>query len=194
MACSRCHTCETSIARVLNNIEYCPQCRQYQRPPAHGYDNPAPTEPEQAPCATEPPDHISHNAEQHPFAHAEILHTYTRAEAIADGTLVDIPQTIRAEFGIRFPIALTRAVWNEYVHVPEELTGLQDESSRLADILVMFHHAAKHAPPDVERITFQVVVRQTRQENLPPPITLKAIIDAGDDGNGAITILLPHED
>jgi len=83
---------------------------------------------------------------------------------------------------------------NPRMHIPEELKEMQDEASRLADILVMFHHAAKHAPPGAEHITFQVIVRQTRQETLPSPITLKAVIEAGDDGNGAITILLPDED
>jgi len=194
MFCSRCHACGNPIQLVLNYAEYCTHCRQYQRPLSHGYDNPSPTETEGAPCTTDSSIDEAQDSHTNPFTEADIIHSYTRADAIADGSLIDISADIRAECGIRFPIALTRAVWNEYVRVPEELTNLQDEPGRLADILVMFHHAAKHAPQGVERIIFHVIMQQQPQQPLPPPITLQAVIDGGDDGKGAITVLLPDAD
>ena len=38
------------------------------------------------------------------------IHVYTRAQAIADGVLVDVSDTAR-DAGFRVPVALTSAVW-----------------------------------------------------------------------------------
>ncbi|MCY4511649.1 MAG: hypothetical protein OXG35_32490, partial [Acidobacteria bacterium] len=43
------------------------------------------------------------------FEDADVIHRYTRAQAIKDGTLVDVTETAR-EAGWRFPVALTAAV------------------------------------------------------------------------------------
>jgi len=48
---------------------------------------------------------------------AEIIYAYTRAQAIEDGELVDLSETAR-EAGIKFPVAVTRAVWAKYVEIP----------------------------------------------------------------------------
>ena len=48
---------------------------------------------------------------------AEIIYAYTRAQAIEDGELVDVSETAR-ESGIKFPVAVTRAVWAKYVEIP----------------------------------------------------------------------------
>ncbi len=42
-----------------------------------------------------------------PFAGAPYISTYTRQQAIAEGMLILVPPDRQAEFGIRFPIALT---------------------------------------------------------------------------------------
>jgi hypothetical protein len=46
------------------------------------------------------------------FEEADLVHRYTRFDAIADGALIDVSAVAR-EAGIRFPVALTRAVWEE---------------------------------------------------------------------------------
>lgn len=192
MPCTLCHTCRGPIQRVLHDVEYCQSCRHYQRPLTHGYANPSPSRAELALCEahTETKD----TTENALWEDADIIHRYSRSDAINDGYLVEVPEHLRNEFGIRFHVALTRAVWDDYVGVPDDLKGQEDESGRLADILLMFHHAAKRADPGVTQLTFEVIVRQDRRNELPPPITLKAIVDGGDDGAGAITILKPNED
>ena len=45
---------------------------------------------------------------------AEVIYAYTRAQALEDGVLVDASEIAR-EAGIGFPVALTRAVWANYV-------------------------------------------------------------------------------
>ena len=43
------------------------------------------------------------------FEKADLIHSYTRAEAIADGVLIDVSATAR-EAGFKYPVALTAAV------------------------------------------------------------------------------------
>ena len=63
----------------------------------------------------------------------EVIYAYTRAQALSDGVLVDVTETAK-EAGIRYPTAVTCAVWQQYVRVPEEVPW-QDERGRLWDVL-----------------------------------------------------------
>lgn len=121
----------------------------------------------------------------------ELISTYTRAGAIADGTLKDV--TARAkQAGIRISTAVTRAVWNQYVELtPTAKNKGEDIEGRLWDILWMFRCAALRMP-DQPELTFQVYVTTDRVE--PTRVTLKAVIRPGDDGEPVITIMLPGED
>src|SRR5437879_6332420 len=71
----------------------------------------------------------------------DVIYSYTRTQAIEDGVLVDVTPMAR-EAGFVYPVALTRAVWNRYVEVPEGVTG-QDEIGRLWDIVWMCWLAAR---------------------------------------------------
>ncbi|MEU3169393.1 hypothetical protein [Streptosporangium sp. NPDC006930] len=64
----------------------------------------------------------------------------SRADALADGTLIDVPQALRAEIG--FPlVAFTVAAWADTVTWTDEdttRTGIpQNEDDRLLDVLAM---------------------------------------------------------
>ena len=62
----------------------------------------------------------------------EPIHVYTRAQALADGELVDVTTTA-AEAGFRIPVALTRAVWADCVEWTDADTKrqtVQDEAGR----------------------------------------------------------------
>ena len=69
-----------------------------------------------------------------------VIFTYTRAQALADGFLIDVSSKLAREAGFRYPVALTAGVWAECVAVPEGVTG-QDETGRLWDILNMLRFA-----------------------------------------------------
>ena len=73
----------------------------------------------------------------------EVISTYSRAEAIRDGVLVDLTEMAK-EAGWRFPVALTQAVWAEYVAVPANVE-CQDEKGRAWDIVYMSIVAVKAA-------------------------------------------------
>jgi len=46
---------------------------------------------------------------------AEIISSNTRAQALADGALVEVSPALAAEADFRFPVALTAAAWADAV-------------------------------------------------------------------------------
>ena len=123
---------------------------------------------------------------------AEVIYAYTRAQAIEDGELVDVSEMAR-EAGIKFPVALTRAVWGNYVEVPEGVVA-QDESGRLWDILWMLRCQIRRSQGDT--LHFQLYVRNHNRERLTRQdlVTLKAVCGPGDTPEPVITIMLTDED
>jgi hypothetical protein len=123
---------------------------------------------------------------------AEVISSYTRAQAIEDGVLVDVSEMAK-EVGIKYPVALTATVYGKYVEVPEGVIA-QDEAGRLWDILWMFRYAAGRSQGDT--VHFQLYVRNHNRERLPRQdlVTLKAVCGPGDKGEPVITIMLPNED
>jgi hypothetical protein len=51
-----------------------------------------------------------------------VLFPCTRAQAIAGGVLIDVTDMAK-EAGCRIPVALTHAVWQQYVAVPDVSRG-----------------------------------------------------------------------
>jgi hypothetical protein len=121
----------------------------------------------------------------------EIISKYTRAQALEDGTLIDV--TARAkEAGIKIPTAVTSAVWNGYVELSEAAKKAgNDIEGRLWDIVWMFRCAAVRRP-DQSEIRFQLYVVTDRV--MPSLVTLKAVVGPGDNGEPVITIMEPEED
>ena len=129
---------------------------------------------------------------QDPFAGAEVLYAYTRKQALADGVQIDVSEMAR-EAGLKFPVYLTRAVWENYVRVPDGVR-CQDEKGRLWDIVWMLRCAARRT--NGPQMRFQLHVRNDNRDRTPPLVTLKAVCGPRDidDPAPAITIMLPDED
>jgi hypothetical protein len=126
-----------------------------------------------------------------------LISTYTRAQAIEDGALVDVSEPAR-EAGIKFPVAITRGVWSECVALPEGYHGCQDETGRLWDVISMLRFAIRRSAGG-ERIDYGVLVRaitkQLRDDQRAPRLhRLKALCGPGDDAEPVITVMLPGED
>ena len=123
---------------------------------------------------------------------AEVVSSYTRAQAIEDGVLVDVSEMAK-EAGIKFPVAMTSTVWGKYVEVPEGV-NCQDETGRLWDILWMFRCAAARFSGST--LLFKLYVRNHNRERLDRRdlVTLKAVCGPGDTPEPVITIMLPDED
>ncbi len=127
---------------------------------------------------------------ENPFG--ELIFSYSRAQAIADGVLVDVSDTAK-EAGFTMPVALTRAVWDSYVEVPKGVVA-QDKAGRLWDILWMCRNAIGRAQSDGPELLFQLHVRNSNRRGTPPLVTLKAVCGPGDNASPVITIMLPDED
>lgn len=119
-----------------------------------------------------------------------LVHSYSRSQAIADGLLVDVTEQAR-ETGFTLPVAVSRAVWSQYVEVPPKVS-CQDERGRLNDLLWMLHVAIKQEAMESDTLTYQVLVRNDNRA--PKPVWLKATVGPGDDPWPVLTILLPSED
>ena len=68
---------------------------------------------------------------QDPFGGAEVIYAYTRTDALADGAQINVSEIAR-DAGLKFPVYLTRAVWENYVRVRDGVR-CQDEKGRLWD-------------------------------------------------------------
>jgi hypothetical protein len=122
----------------------------------------------------------------------EVIHSYSRAQAIEDGVLIDVSEAAR-EAGFKFPVAVTQGVWARCVEVPEGLVD-QDESGRLWDVLWMLRHGIvrSNAADASDRIQFCLYVKES--EDRPRLVTLWSVCGPGDEGEPVITVMLPDED
>jgi hypothetical protein len=120
----------------------------------------------------------------------DLIHRYSRADAIRDGELIDVSSTAR-EAGIRYPTAVTRAAWECCVAIPPGV-ACQDEAGRLWDVLWLLALSARNC--DKPELHFAVHVRNDNRRRTPPLVHLKAICGPGDQGERVITVLLPDED
>jgi hypothetical protein len=125
------------------------------------------------------------------FEDFELIHKYSRADALRDGELIDVSETAR-EAGFRYPVALTRAVWERCVTVPEGVIG-QDEAGRLWDVVWMLHLAIRKAKDGAE-VRFALHVRNSNRAGVLPLVSLKALCGPGDQGEPVITVMMPDED
>ncbi len=76
----------------------------------------------------------------------QIIHHYSRAQALADGVLIAADASAAREAGFRVPVALTSAVWEDCVAWSEADSDRQvpqDESGRLWDVLFMSRSAIR---------------------------------------------------
>jgi hypothetical protein len=133
---------------------------------------------------------------------AKFVFKYTRAEAIADGVLVDVSETA-TEAGISWPVALTSTVWADCVAWEEtdnETKGVfQDQEGRLWDVLWLARLAllnARKKEKNIDEPVFFSVYRVPREgaRIKPHPVTLKLCITPDVSGSPVITIMQPNED
>ena len=120
-----------------------------------------------------------------------LIFSYTRAQAMADGVLIDVT-TAAKEAGFVIPVAMTATAWSECVRVPAGVAG-QSESGRLWDVLNLLRFAIRQSNGEAE-LLFQLHVRNDDTEGEPPLVTLKAVCGPGDDPSPCLTIMLPDED
>jgi len=131
--------------------------------------------------------------EKNPFEDAPVIFSYTRAQAIEDGVLVDLSAWAK-EAGFKVPVACTSTVWQGYIVPPPgtEKFG-QSERGRAHDVLWMLFVAIKaNGKTQRDQILYRVLFLQAPGKT--EEVTLKAHFGPGDDGEPVVTIMTPDED
>lgn len=123
------------------------------------------------------------------FKEADLIFSYTRAQAIDDGVLVDASE-MASEAGIRYPVAITENAWQTYI-VPDDASRKQGQSEkgRLWDLLMVFRIAAKRTTSDILHFNVLFLVNGKQRYG-----TFKSVCGPGDNAEPVITIMLPEED
>lgn len=126
-------------------------------------------------------------------------HVYTRAQALADGTLVAADESVCRAAGIPCPVAYTAAVYAECVawpdHGQDPLFGphLHDRAGREWDLLWMLHCAmTRRDATNRATITLHHVPPGSRTGR-PRRTPLTMLCGPGDTGEPVITVLYPGE-
>ena len=126
-----------------------------------------------------------------------VISTYTRAQAIEDGVLIDVGSMAK-EAGFKWPVALTADAWADCVAWTEDDSQqqvYQDQSGRLWDLVFMASHAIRSSKDSGDRLLFQLYrVPRDGHSTDAVLVTLKLIVGPGDSGEPVISILLPDED
>ncbi len=118
-----------------------------------------------------------------------LIHAYTRAQALADGFLVDVTAQAR-QTGFVWPVAVTRTVWSMIEAIPVA-HACEDLAGRLHDVLWMAFLAIRRAPSGGSELLYQLILHTA---TAPDEVTLKLVTGPGDDGEPVVTIMLPDED
>ena len=127
-----------------------------------------------------------------PFAGFELISVYSRADALRDGVLVDLADLAR-EAGFRIPVAVTEAVYKDYLDPsPVLIAEGQSFQGRAWDLLQVLHFTIAITPP-TDMLLFKVLFLLD-PESPPEPVPLKALCHPGDEGEPVMTILLEVED
>jgi len=123
-------------------------------------------------------------------AFGEIIHQYTRADAIEDGVLVELDPNMASEAGWRFPLACTTKVWEEVINWDNDSEeAYQDIDGRLWDVLFMASMKARKCGGEPVMEFKMMSIPRHEKATESKEITLKAVIDGGDTGEPVVTIM-----
>lgn len=121
-----------------------------------------------------------------PWDDAEAIASYTRAEAIEDGALIDVSE-MAEEAGFRVPVAVTSSVAALLTPSKSDAERGQSFRGRLWDTLMLLRASAREG----DTLVFDVLIATGSEV---APAKLMAVISPGDAAEPVITIMLPDED
>jgi hypothetical protein len=106
-----------------------------------------------------------------------VIFSYSRAQAIEDGVLIDVTEIARGQ-GFRLHTVVTCGLWSE-IGREEPLT---ERPRKVGELLHMLRGAVA-ANPNTDRIHFQF-----------EKLAVWALCGPGDDGEAVLTVMLEGED
>jgi hypothetical protein len=119
-----------------------------------------------------------------------VIHSYSRADALADGTLVDVTEAARAA-KFRMPVAVTRTIWTRCVEVPDDVQNMS-ESVRLWRVLHALYIAIALCFGRSHRLTFKLDVPSS--DRAVDNDEILAVCGLGDEGEPVLTLMAPDEE
>ncbi|MEZ0096359.1 DUF6573 family protein [Streptacidiphilus sp. EB129] len=126
-----------------------------------------------------------------------VIDVYSRAQALADGVLVEATPSLCREAGLTVPVALTAAAWADCVAWTEEdderQGTVQDQTGRLWDVLFMTRYAISPARGGIRTTVELHRVPRDGRSHTARPVELVAQIGPGDEREPVLTIMQPHE-
>jgi hypothetical protein len=119
---------------------------------------------------------------ENPFG--DTIYSYSRAQAIADGVLVDLSHVDSICQHWKHPFACTSTVWaiiEEAMQQPgQDVAGICHDISTMARLAI-------HGARNTEQVLFKVIIIGRTHE-------LKLHIGPGDTVAPVLTLMLPYED
>lgn len=126
-----------------------------------------------------------------PFSDVELIFSYTRADALDDGVLIDITAAAR-EHGFKLHTAVTDSLFHGHVVPPEGLEGEgQSVEGRLHDLLTIAMIAARRGM-NHNRVEFEVLFLM--RPGVREKVTVILHVGPGDQGEPVLTLMLPGDD
>ena len=121
-----------------------------------------------------------------------LIYSYTRAQAIEDGVLIDVTEAARG-VGFKVHTVVTATLFHGYLEPPTGLEGEgQSTAGRLHDLLFLVLCAARknHAGADRAAVRAAFLMKPGRTET----VDVIAHIGPGDQGEPVLTLMLPEDD
>jgi hypothetical protein len=131
--------------------------------------------------------------------------TYTRAEALADGVLVDMTQAV-TPCPFKWPVAMTRPAYEATIAAGGKWVPLVKPTPEASEHLVLpngqdipgrawdvFNMILRGIRPGESRVDFIVLV-DIHGLGCPVPVHMYSLAGPGDNGEPVITIMLQGED
>jgi hypothetical protein len=130
----------------------------------------------------------------------EPIYSYSRAQAIADGALVDVSETAQ-QVGFRYPVALTAALYERLLPSPHEIGGEvacpeERRDDRLWKLLWLVVLHIRFMERNTDTIQFQVTLQEADPktgEYRKVDLRLWAVCGPGDQGEPVVTVGFPED-
>ena len=117
-----------------------------------------------------------------------VIFSYTRAQAIEDGVLIDVTDAAK-EAGFLHPFSMTAEAWGLIEDIPSRY-GHEDVQGRLWDVLTLARYAILKMGKGVYEVCFEPILHHNGGDTAK----FKLHIGPGDSGEPVLTLMLPWQD
>jgi uncharacterized protein DUF6573 len=123
----------------------------------------------------------------------EVIYSYTRKQAIADGVLVDVT-TMAKEAGFTCNTVVTQSLWAAINKIPKNFASWESVDGRLWDVLWMARMAAgSPLNRGKQRLTYQLIMHTRNLEPFHDQI-IELVLDVGPGDQGEIVVTIGYQE